>query len=263
MSLKDWFIKQKIGHLWNEDVAQNEEILLLLASEKQWDDISEICRNDLKIPKIKIAYLKAYLIKRTKSPTIPTQSQSEDDKKNETEPETNKQQTKQSKKDTGKVSPRRKKNKKRGSKKNKQKSKQKAAENTNNAPIENNKQDEEESLIVINKKIETPKETAFELPTITKPEFKTNYLHNGLKYTEIPIISDPNDDYVQYFSSKQCKILRGCTFSSHISDAYNPQHIAEKYPDLTFKVKRSNTRDFRLSSYTLTISVQGLVHLCT
>merc|ERR1712228_758839 len=55
-------------------------ILILLASEKQWDDISEICQ-DLKIPKIKIAYLKAYLIKRTKSQSneIPIQPQIDDD----------------------------------------------------------------------------------------------------------------------------------------------------------------------------------------
>lgn len=65
-SLQSWFSKQGIKHLWSEAVEESEEVLMLLAAEKQWDDIREICSNDLKLPKIKIAYLKAYLIKRTK-----------------------------------------------------------------------------------------------------------------------------------------------------------------------------------------------------
>ena len=86
-SFKDWFTKQGIEHLWSDSVAENEEILLLLASEKQWDDIKEICSDELKLPKIKIAYLKAYLIKRTKAPTIPVETASPSVETNDTNDE--------------------------------------------------------------------------------------------------------------------------------------------------------------------------------
>eukprot|EP01084_Bolivina_argentea_P193932 332701_1 len=78
-TLKQWFIRQGIEKLWNENVEEAEEVLLNLASEKQWDDIKEIC-NDFKIPKLKIAYLKGYLIKRVKFEQS-TNSQNNNDQK--------------------------------------------------------------------------------------------------------------------------------------------------------------------------------------
>lgn len=73
-SLKAWFKRQSLEHLWSDSFVETEEMLLLLASEKLWDDIQEICIHQLKLPKIRIAYLKAYLIKRTKNPSISTQT---------------------------------------------------------------------------------------------------------------------------------------------------------------------------------------------
>merc|ERR1712039_73815 len=75
------------------------------------------------------------------------------------------------------------------------------------------KQIKTEPVILIDETIiKTPKEPIFKLPAITQPEYKTNYVNsNGFKYAEIPItsISDSNNDYAQYFDSKQCCILKG------------------------------------------------------
>jgi len=64
--LQQWFTQQRIAHLWTDEVAEAEDDLILLAREKQWDDIKEVCLS-FDLPILKISRLKAYLMKRVGS----------------------------------------------------------------------------------------------------------------------------------------------------------------------------------------------------
>ena len=61
-SLQAWFTNQGLEHLWSGSAAASEETLLLLASEKQWDDVREICCKQLNVPTVQIGYLKAGIV---------------------------------------------------------------------------------------------------------------------------------------------------------------------------------------------------------
>lgn len=359
-SLKNWFTKQGIAELWNSNMGETEEVLIMLASEKLWDDINEICENDIKLPKRKIPYLKAYLIERTRNKIDGNQNNDIDDVivENTTKPcndnDDNKQReeeniTKQiiieeenkksdnnkpknnkiknnvnNKKGKGKVNRNGNKNGNKnenknenkninknrniGEDKNKHKEKKNKRENNKNNRNNNNKNnkkrnnktkkdnkrnekkkyddnksknnnnnndnklneetstnkqeiDNKENINIIidddnddNIKRNNIKDienelSKMEIIDIKEAEYITNYISNGFKYKDIPIIDmskvENEEEYLKYFDTKQCCILRQSNLLGDIPTKWSPQYLAKKVPNTKFDVKVSCSRDFR------------------